>query len=144
MTDQTQAWQDVVDQYYTPEEQAEWRERMAHAPEFSQEAYQAQWRALSARIEAALPLEPDSDTALAFVREWFGLLEPFSRYATPAMWEGTTRMYADMARWEGKVDPGFSKPVWDFVMAATRAALARGEDIGPMPAWFARPTGQEG
>lgn len=117
---------------------------MADAPEFSQEAYQAQWRELSARIEAALPLEPDSEAALGFVREWFCLLEPFSRNATPAMWEGTTRMYADMARWEGKVDPGFSKPVWDFVMTATRAALARGEDIGPMPAWFARPTGQEG
>lgn len=144
MTDQTKAWQDVVDQYYTPEEQAEWRERMADVPEFSQEAYQAQWRELSARIEAALPLEPDSEAALGFVREWFGLLEPFSRNATPAMWEGTTRMYADMARWEGKVDPGFSKSVWDFVMAATRAALDRGKDIGPMPTWFARTTGQEG
>lgn len=143
MTDQTQAWQDVVDQYYTPEEQAEWQEHMADAPEFSQEAYQAQWHALSARIEAALPLEPDSDAALAFVREWFALLEPFSRNATPAMWKGTTRMYDDMARWEGKVDPGFSKPVWDFIMTATPAALNRGEDIGPMPAWFARPAGQE-
>jgi len=136
MTDQTQAWQEVVDQYYTPEEQAEWRERMADAPEFSQEAYQAQWRALSARIEAALPLEPNSDAALAFVREWFALLEPFTRNATPAMWDGTTRMYGDMARWEGKVDPGFSKPVWDFVMTATRAALGEGKDIGALPAWF--------
>ncbi|MBL4791496.1 MAG: MerR family transcriptional regulator [Citromicrobium sp.] len=143
MTDQNQVWQEVVDQYYTPEEQAEWHERMAHAPEFSQEDYQAQWRALGARIEAALPLEPGSDAALAFVREWFALLEPFSRNATLAMWEGTTRMYDDMARWEGKVDPGFSKPVWDLVVAATRAALDRGEDIGPMPAWFARPVGQE-
>ena len=44
---------------------------------------------------------------------------------------------------EGKVDPGFSKPVWDFIMTATPAALNRGEDIGPMPAWFARPAGQE-
>ncbi len=144
MTDQTQAWQDVVDQYYTPEEQAEWRDRMADAPEFSQEAYQEQWRALSARIEAALPLEPHSDAALGFVREWFALLEPFSRNATPAMWEGTTRMYADMANWEGKVDPGFSSRVWDFIMKATRAALDRGEDIGAMPAWMSRTAAKEG
>lgn len=144
MTDQNQAWQDVVDQYYTPEEQAEWRDRMADAPEFSQEAYQEQWRALSARIEAALPLEPHSDAALGFVREWFALLEPFSRNATPAMWEGTTRMYADMANWEGKVDPGFSSRVWDFIMKATRAALDRGEDIGAMPAWMSRTAAKEG
>lgn len=143
MTDQSQAWQDVVDQYYTPEEQADWRERMAEVPEFSQEAYQQQWRALSARIEAALPLEPGSDAALAFVREWFALLEPFSRSATPAMWEGTTRMYADMANWEGKVDPAFSSRVWAFIMAAARAAMDRGEDIGPLPGWFTRPAAQE-
>lgn len=144
MTDQTQAWQDVVDQYYTPEEQAEWREHMANAPEFSQEAYQEQWRALSARIEAALPIDPASDAALAFVREWFALLEPFSRNATPAMWEGTTRMYADMAKWEGKVDPGFSSRVWDFIMTATRAALDRGEEIGALPAWMSRSAKKEG
>lgn len=144
MTDRTQAWQDVVDQYYTAEEQAEWRERMADAPEFSKQSYQEQWRTLSARIEAALPLEADSDAALAFVREWFALLEPFSRNATPAMWEGTTRMYADMANWGDKVDPGFSSRVWEFIMTATRAALNRGEDIGALPAWFAHPEAQEG
>lgn len=144
MTDQTKAWQDVVDQYYTPEEQAEWRERMADAPEFSQEDYQAQWRELSARIEAALPLDPASDTALGFVREWFALLEPFSRNATPAMWEGTTRMYADMARWEGKVEPGFSSRVWGFIMAATRSAMDEGKDIGPLPAWFPHSARKEG
>ena len=64
MTDETQAWKDVIDQYYTPEEQAEWRERMAAAPQFGQQEYLDQWRTLSARIEAALPLEPDSDCLL--------------------------------------------------------------------------------
>ena len=144
VTDQTQAWKDVVAQYYTSDEQAEWRERMADAPEFSQQAYLDQWRALSARIEAALPLELESDTALAFVREWFTLLEPFSRNATPTMWEGSARMYSNMESWEDKVDPGFSKRVWDFINAATSSALARGEEIGPMPAWFSPPAKQEG
>lgn len=143
MTAQTQAWQDVVNRYYTPEEQAEWRERMADAPEFGEEDYRAQWRALSTRIEAALPLEPDSDAALGFVRDWFKLLEPFTRNATPAMWEGSIRMYADMARWEGKLDPGFSSRVWEFIMEATRAAMAKGKDIGPLPDWLRANTSGE-
>ncbi|MES2058318.1 MAG: MerR family transcriptional regulator [Pseudomonadota bacterium] len=138
MTDQAKAWKDVVDRYYTPEQQAEWRNRMADAPEFSQQAYLDKWRALSTRIEAALPLDPASDTALAFVREWFTLLEPFSRNATPAMWEGSARMYADMDHWDGEVDPGFSKTVWDFISVATAAARAAGNDIGPVPS-FLRP-----
>lgn len=136
MTNQAQAWKDVVDRYYTPEEQAEWRQRMAGAPEFNQEAYLDQWRALSARIEAALPLDPASEAALAFVREWFTLLEPFSRNASKAMWEGSARMYSDMASWEGQVDPGFSKRVWDFVNEAAKAAREAGKNIGPVPAFL--------
>lgn len=144
MTDQAQAWKEVVDRYFTPEQQAEWRERMVDATDFSQNAYLDEWRALSARIEAALPLDPAGPEALAFVREWFALLEPFSRNATPDMWQGTTRMYADMASWEGTVDPGFSRRVWDFVMSATRAAREAGEDIGPLPSWLQQPATREG
>jgi DNA-binding transcriptional MerR regulator len=140
MTDQTQAWKDVIDTYYTPAEQAEWQQRMAQAPEFKQDAYLDQWRALSARIEAALPLDPASDAALAFVREWFTLLEPFSRNASKAMWEGSARMYSDMSSWEGKVDPGFSTRVWEFINLAAKAAREAGKDIGPVPA-FLKPAG---
>lgn len=139
MTEQAQAWKGVIDRYYTPEQQAEWRARMAGAPEFGQDAYLAQWRALSGRIEAALPLDPASDAALAFVREWFTLLEPFSRAATPAMWQGSARMYADTENWQGKVDPGFSKPVWDFINSAATAARNAGKDIGPLPSFLSRP-----
>lgn len=138
MTDQALAWKEVLDRYYTPEQQAEWRERMPDAPAFSQDAYLDQWRALSARIEAALPLDPASEAALGFVREWFALLEPFTRQATPSMWEGTVRMYSDMASWEGKVDPGFSRLVWDFVNEAAHAAMAAGKDVGPLPAFVQR------
>lgn len=137
MTDETQAWKDVIDHYYTPGQQAEWRERMAAAPQFGEQEHLGHWRTLSARIEAVLPLEPDSEAALAFVREWFALLEPFSRSATPMMWERSRQMYAEMDDWSGAVDPGFSKPVWDFVNEAAELALAVGKDIGPVPDWFA-------
>ncbi len=136
MTDEAKAWKDVVDRYYTPEQQDEWRDRMANAPTFSTEGYIAKWRDLSDRIEAALPLDPATDTALAFVREWFELLEPFSRNATKTMWEGSARMYSDMDSWEGKVDPGFSKPVWNFINSAATAACNAGKDIGPVPSFM--------
>lgn len=136
MTDEAKAWKEVVDRYYTPEEQNEWREHMTDAPEFSTEAYIGKWRALSSRIEASLPLDPESDAALAFVREWFDLLEPFSRNATKSMWEGSARMYSDMDFWEGKVDPGFNKRVWDFINLAVQAAHSAGKDIGPVPSFL--------
>jgi DNA-binding transcriptional MerR regulator len=143
MIHQSAAWDEIVDTYFSPEQQAEWRARMREVPEFGDQAYLDQWRALGARIEAALPLDPASDRALALVREWFALLEPFSRAATPAMWDGSVRMYSDMERWEGRIDPGFSKPVWDFIYEAARTAMAAGKDIGPVPAWFHHPAPPE-
>ncbi|MFM5955298.1 MAG: MerR family transcriptional regulator [Novosphingobium sp.] len=136
MNDEAKAWKAVVDRYYTPEQQSEWREHMANAPEFPTEGYLEKWRALSARVEAALPLDPASEAALAFVREWFTLLEPFSRNATPEMWAGSARMYADMDSWEGQFDPGFSKRVWDFINLAATAARSTGKDIGPVPSFM--------
>ena len=60
----------MYDQYYSPEEQAEWRavEERAFA-ELGRDAHAAEWKVLSDRIEAALPFEPASDTALAFLAE---------------------------------------------------------------------------
>lgn len=136
MKDQTQAWQDVVNTYYTPEEQANWQEHMADAPEFSQQAYIEKWKELSGRIESALPLDPASDEALAFVREWFALLEPFSRNATPEMWAGAIRLYENMDAWEGKVDAGFSQQIWEFISQAASAARRAGKDVGPLPPWM--------
>lgn len=130
-------WKQVIDRYYTPEEQAHWLENAAPIlPEFNSEEYRDQWKELSSRIEAAMPLAPDSEQALAFVREWFKLLEPFSKVATPEMWEGTTKLYEAMPEWEGRVDPGFSAEVWAFVLQATTVARQAGHDIGPLPAWM--------
>lgn len=136
VTDEAKAWQDVIDRYYTPEQQAEWLHRMADAQPFFSEDYRDRWHALGARIEAALPLDPASDLALSFVREWFALLEPFSRVATQAMWEDSARMYSDIESWEGVVDPGFSKRVWEFVNLAARTAREASKDIGPVPSFM--------
>lgn len=130
-------WQQVIDRYFTEEKQAAWQEKMAKMPEvFHSTAYAAQWKELSARIEAALPLDPGSQEAQAFVDEWFALLEPFSAVATPEMWQDTYRMYEDRDNWPAAADPGFTKTVWDFINRATRHRIANGGTIKG-PAWMA-------
>lgn len=118
------AWKPVSDRYLTPEDRAEWADRMAQVPEgFDQEEYSRRWKELGARIEAALPLEPSSEQAQTFVAEWFALLKPFTDVATPAMWSAANRMYDDMDSWQGQADPGFSKAVWDFIKRASASRL---------------------
>jgi DNA-binding transcriptional MerR regulator len=140
------AWQAFANRYMDESVQAEFVRAMPTIDcGFSCEEYNARWRDLGARISAALPLAPESAAALRFVREWMALLAPFSQVATPAMWEGARAIYADVDNWrgEGGVDPGFDGAVWRFISAATREALARGEDIGPAPAWMQANTSQE-
>ncbi|WP_068070888.1 MerR family transcriptional regulator [Novosphingobium lentum] len=112
-------WKAVTDRYFSPDEKAEFAHTMAGVPAgFDQAAYQAQWKDLSARIEAALPLDPASAQAGAFVAEWTTLLEPFTKVATPGMMQGVTRFYDRMGEWEGEVDPGFSAKVFAFIREA--------------------------
>jgi DNA-binding transcriptional MerR regulator len=130
-------WKQVIDRFYTPEEQAHWLENAAPIlPEFSSEEYLNQWKQLSSRIEAALPIAPDSEQALSFVREWFTLLEPFSKVATPEMWNGTVKLYEAMPEWEDEVEAGFSSRVWAFISEAGKIARDAGHDIGPVPDWM--------
>lgn len=140
------AWQAFASRYMDENVQDEFIRAMPTIDcDVSSEEYNAKWRDLGARISAALPLDPDSATALGFVREWMALLAPFSQVATPAMWEGARAIYDDVDNWrgEGGVDPGFDGAVWRFIGAATSAALARGEDIGPVPVWMQANTSQE-
>lgn len=126
----------VVDRYFSPEEKAEWAKTAAPAyAGIDHQAYQAQWRTLSDTIEAALPLDPASPAAQAFVDQWFDLLKPFSAVATPEMWKGVATMYADMPKWEATADPGFSHTVWQFIQSAANARRAAGGTIDG-PAWM--------
>ncbi len=125
MTDDTQKWQAVTDRYMSDEARADFaatRGDMAEAyAGFDQAAYSAKWAELGDQIKAALPLDPASDAAQAFLAEWNVLLEPFARMATPAMMEGARDMYAKMDQWEGQADPGFDHQVFQFIQAASVA-----------------------
>ena len=133
---QNQDWKTVVDDYFTPEEQADFKAHMADVKNgFNQADYGAKWKELGNRIEAALPMEPMSDRAQAFVDEWFALLKPFSDVATPEMWNGTAKMYSDMPNWKANPDMGFGHQVWSFIQTATTARIAAGGKIDG-PAWM--------
>jgi MerR family transcriptional regulator, thiopeptide resistance regulator len=114
-----QNWKAVADRYFTPEEQARWAEQAAAIPAgFDQEAYGRQWSELSARIDAALPLDPASAAAQAFYDEWQALLAPFTAVATGEMMAGAANLYECMDEWKGEQPPPFSMDVWRFIQAA--------------------------
>ena len=120
-------WKWVVDRHCSEEEQAHWAERLkALGPDFEQDAYQAQWADLGQRIAAALPMDPDSEAAWGFVREWQALLAPFYAVASPEMRAGAVRLHQNRAEWDGQADPGCSSEVWQFIQAAGAAMKARG------------------
>lgn len=118
-------WKAVTDRYFSPQEQAEWAEKMGTLGEdFDQQAYAAQWKALGDEIKAALPMDPAGEAAAGFVQRWFALLKPFTDVATPAMMQGTMKMYDDMPNWPAQADPGFDAEVWGFIKLASAARLA--------------------
>ncbi len=134
---QTENWQSLTDRYLTPEEKASWAEHPM--PEgLDQQDYGARWKALGSRIAAALavPGGPPPEQAEGFVREWFELLEPFSRVATPEMWQGSVRLYDQQPAWQGEADPGFTPAVWSFVRDTAARMRAEGKDVGPLPAFL--------
>jgi MerR family transcriptional regulator, thiopeptide resistance regulator len=115
-------WKQVADRYFTPEEQARWAETMKDGPaDFDQEAYGRSWSDLSARIAAALPLDPASSEARAFYDEWQALLAPFTQVATPEMMQGASNLYERMDEWQDVQAPPFSMDVWRFIQEVGKA-----------------------
>ena len=116
-------WKQATDRYFSAEEKAHWAGR-AMPSGFDQADYSRQWAALSARIEAALPLDPASAPAQAFLDEWQTLLKPFTDVATPEMMAGAARLYNRMDEWQSEQQPPFSMAVWQFIQAAGKARSA--------------------
>ena len=139
MSSEAEAWKAISDEYISGEAKADFAATMpTMGDDFHGQDYADKWQSLGARVKAAMPLDPASTAALAFVREWFALLAPFTAVATPAMWQGSATMYQNMGAWQGKdgaPDPGFDAEVWALVNAAAQAARAAGHDIGPLPSF---------
>ena len=120
---ETENWKQALERHYTPEELAHWTDNPPPAG-FDQAAYARRWEELGARIEAALPLDPASAEARAFVAEWNALLEPFRAVATPRMMEGAKSFWESGAAFEGGAKPPFSRKVMEFIQAASGASPA--------------------
>lgn len=120
---ETENWKQALERHYTPEELAHWKDNPPPAG-FDQAEHSRRWEDLGARIEAALPLDPASAQAQAFVAEWNALLAPFRAAATPEMMRGAKAFWESGAAFEGEVKPPFSREVMTFIMAASAAKPA--------------------
>jgi MerR family transcriptional regulator, thiopeptide resistance regulator len=127
MTEEAEAWKKVTDRYFNAEEQAHWAANMQDVQkDWEQPGYAEKWSELGGRIKAALPLDPASPAAFALHEEWQELLKPFMRVATPEMKAGAFQFYEKMDEWQGDLDVGFDREVWEFIkqVSATRAQAA--------------------
>ena len=89
------AWRRVLVDCFTPEELTEWRaakERLG--PGFDHDAYAAAWVDYNARVQAALPLDPRSETTKAIVAEWDALCAVYMTVADEAMKHGPKPLWA--------------------------------------------------
>lgn len=115
-------WDKVSDRYFTPEQKAEFADRMKDVPPgFDQADYSAKWSDLGKRVEAAIPLGAGSPEARALFDEWQELLKPFTAVATPGMMQGATKFYEKMDEWQGEVPAApFSAEVFKFIQEVGR------------------------
>ena len=117
-----QKWDEVTSRYMTAEQREALNESVAALPaDFDNEAHNAKWKDLSDRIKAALPLDPASPQAQAFLDEWGELLAPYLAVATPEMLAGVKNFHENIEQWEGEVDSPFDAEVYRFHQAAAEA-----------------------
>ena len=119
-------WKKVTDRYFSPDQKAEFAERMKGAPaEFDQVEYSRKWKDLGSRVQAAIPSGPDSAEAQALYDEWQALLAPFKAVATPEMMQGATKFYERMDEWHGDLPQApFTPETFRFIQEIGRRRSA--------------------
>jgi hypothetical protein len=119
-------WKKVTDRYFSKEELEHWAE---HPPEqgFDQAEYSRKWADLGKRVEAAIPLGPESSEAQALFDEWMELIKPFQAAATPRMIEGAKKLYEHIDHWHGDVPKApFTPEAFRFMQEVKRSRAAEG------------------
>ena len=89
------AWKRILVDCFTTEELAEWRaakERLG--PSFDHAGHAAAWVDYNARVQAALPLDPNSDETKAIVAEWDALCADYKTVADRKMLHGPKPLWA--------------------------------------------------
>ena len=118
-------WRKIYERYYTPEEQRQWAEIMQGACEkIDPEAYNAAWAALGTRIKGALPLDPASAKAQAFLDEWTRLVEQIAAHLPADMIKSTGDFWRNIDDWSEEIDQPITPSVVKLITAA-KAARAK-------------------
>ncbi|KGF81888.1 hypothetical protein IA69_09955 [Massilia sp. JS1662] len=112
----------LASQYMSHQEKSAFDEAVqALPPDFDHEAHNKKWQALSARIKAALPLDPASPAAQAFLDEWNELAAPYITACSADALQGVSRMHEHIEEWDHAVEGPFDAEVFRFHQAAQRA-----------------------
>ena len=115
-------WAEIQQRYMSAEQRDAVEQAYAALPAgFDHEAHQAKFKDLDRRIVAALPMDPASPEAQAFLDEWDALIAPFIAVAPQAMLDGMANLLENIEQWEGEADPGFSVEAYRFHQAAHEA-----------------------
>jgi DNA-binding transcriptional MerR regulator len=120
-----QKWDELQSRYMTGEQASALDASIAALPaEFDNDAHTARFKDLAERIKAALPLDPASPKAQAFLDEWDVMIAPYIAVATPEMLAGVQNFHEHIEEWEGKTDYLFDAEVFRFHQDAARARQA--------------------
>lgn len=121
---------DALTSQYMSHEQKEAFQEAIHSlpPDFDADAHNKMWQALSSRIKAALPLDPASPAAQAFLDEWDQLAAPYIAACSAEALEGVSNMHEHIEEWDREVEGPFDAEVFRFHQAAQRA---RDSGAGP-------------
>lgn len=118
-------WKELHQRYMSDTQLESFTKAQANLPpDFDQAAYDAKWKDLDRRICAALPMDPASPQAQAFLDEWDALIQPFLDVATPEMIAGVQTLHEHIEEWHDEVDTGFSVEAFRFHQEAHRAREA--------------------
>lgn len=117
-------WHKVFDQFYTPEEQARWREINRAFPEDVRRNAEIKWVDLITRAEALVGTDPGSNAAQKLVQEWWAMLKPVHDM-DPELYQSTGRVYDRMEEWPEGTRAPFSKACWQFMKEAAELARKR-------------------
>lgn len=113
---------ELMSRYMSAEQKTAFDRSVAALPaDFDNDAHNAKWKELSDRIKAALPMDPASPQAQAFLDEWNEMIRPFLAVATPEMLEGVQTFHANIEEWDGQVDAPFDAEVYRFHIAVHQA-----------------------
>jgi DNA-binding transcriptional MerR regulator len=116
---------ELTTRYMSAEQREAFDKAAAALPtNFDNAAHNEKWKNLAARIKAALPLDPASPKAQAFLDEWGEMIQPFLAVASPEALRGVKNFHENIEKWEGEVEYPFDAEVFRFHQEAARAREA--------------------